>query len=428
MEDWIMESSGKQTHSSADNKARAALETLSLPLQECGEIAALRLSGALADALSQAEVQLMKEAGQALTPRERDDFLDAADLARVHRRSLAHDFMKHFEQRYVRACQRKNSALLGHVIDFDVKELRIVEHHVLDESLEPGLIAEAIQNASWKTLQALASHFRELLKSQDLLPNDIPLGPKLIEAATADAIRDQPWRHRSKHRLVRALRWGLAARVNLLYRDLVDHLNASDLRSSAPAKEKATRPEPQRSAAVEQPKTLWQRRSEAATSAVVPSSPEVVTDHETHQSKNIADAPKPMPEQVMAAVPGQITDMPSTPATVAPVATAEAAAAPTAAAPPEKALPDSCLEGLTTGTWLEYTEPGKTPSELKLAWISPRKSLYLLTNKQGERALSLKAVDFARLITEGQVRVMPTAQEAPVKGGAEAKHLVKKTA
>lgn len=475
----------------AGDTAGSGWSDLPPALRECGEIAVLRLSSALDDALAQTSELLFTEATEALTPHEREAFLDAAEFARHHRRGIVYDFMRHFEERFIRACHRRPSTLLGHSIDFDVKDLRIIEHHVLDDSLEPGKITEAIQNACWQTLQSLTTQFRDLLGDQDLMPRDIPLGPKIIEAATSDAIRDQPWRHKAKQRLAHALRWPLAARVNQLYRDLVDHLSARDLKAFSvtappPGRQAATPAEPQGQAARPVETALAPRddgpfeavrdttgqeslETDASTAAWdevarcldVAGLPQVVTDFlSCHWRKHLAaihagagpdsaawrDAVSTMDDLVwsLAAKPSRedclrlMEGMPDllrrlgegmdalklrpdirndlltfltrhhaelvkTSLAQAPSATSAMAvpAADPAPAPDDPGRIEKWMAGLKVGTWLEFREPGGDPRELKLAWISPHRSLFLLTNRQGERALSLSAEAFARMTREG---------------------------
>jgi hypothetical protein len=97
-------------------------------------------------------------------------------------------------------------------------------------------------------------------------------------------------------------------------------------------------------------------------------------------------------------------------------------------APPARQAPDELLAGLSVGSWLEFQEPDGAPRELKLAWISPRKSLYLLTNRQGERALSLSAVDFARALREGRAQAIHSPMESSGNEGSVSEQSIKKSA
>jgi hypothetical protein len=85
-------------------------------------------------------------------------------------------------------------------------------------------------------------------------------------------------------------------------------------------------------------------------------------------------------------------------------ATPPAAPAPTpqpVSAPPVEQAPETWLAELKVGTWLAFREPDGATRELKLAWVSPQRSLFLLTNRQGQRALSLSAADLAKCIRTG---------------------------
>lgn len=81
----------------------------------------------------------------------------------------------------------------------------------------------------------------------------------------------------------------------------------------------------------------------------------------------------------------------------------------------DAAAPTYSLTALQTGTWLEVRTPQGAIQKLKLAWISPQRNLFLLTNTLGERVLSLGADNFAALLREGHARVL---QAEPGKPGA----------
>ncbi|MEW5768898.1 MAG: DUF1631 family protein [Pseudomonadota bacterium] len=485
---------------------------LSQPLRECGEIAVLRLSGILADALEQAEQQLFKDATEALTHVERESLISAADFSRTRRSVLVIDFMKHFQQRYVRACEHKPDKLIGNVIDFDEKELKIVEHHVLDDSLEPGKIKEAVQNAGWRPLQTLLSQYKQLLDAPDLLLNDLPLGPRIVETAVADAIRDQHWPHQAKRRLVLALCWGLAARINLFYRDLADHLSAKDLRALArPAAAGIETvapavPEPQeRRAEPDGAAAQEAARREVARCLAGASVPQIIHGFLSSHWRPLlarlharfgADGPawieavRTMEDllwslgaktvqadriRLIEIMPGllkrldmglealgtpraardgffvelaklhaevvrlsleqpAITD--AAPPTAGTAATEARPAeppttiktAPVAPATDREAgmrtdgtpTTATLMAGLGAGTWLVFQEPGEAPRELKLAWISPHRGLFLLTNRQGQRALSLSAEAFAKVLEEGRARVLAPTDARQVRDETQA--------
>ena len=424
---------------------------LSLPLRECGEVAALRLASAFSEALTEAIDQLFVDAKEALTTHDREIAMKASELARTCRAGMVCDFMRHFETHYVKACEYRHDPLQGHNVGFDVKNLKIVDHHVLDDSLAPGMMAESIQNVCWHILQKLTAKFQGMLNAQSLSVGDLPLGPRVIERAVASAINDQVCRHDTKQRLERALRWGLASRVGQFYRDLADHLSAQDLRGDG-LRQEAVRQEGGRQEALRQ------------SSAPLPDAP--LPNATAAQALQTAAAPEPERVEVEALEPDLAST--STPApTVGGLAPpmirhsgegrnpeksttwtpAFAGVTGISNCPIQEVVetdlpaqfdkqPDeqpgeqsearsmqALLATLSVGTWLAISEPGTASKELKLAWISPRKSLFLLTNRQGERALSLTSASLLALLNEGRAVVKhlaPQPNDAKTPSTAEA--------
>jgi Protein of unknown function (DUF1631) len=508
-------------------------------LRECGEIAALRLSGALADALKRAADRLFLEATKADGFREREFLLDAAELARVRRRGLVADFGRDFERRYERACRRRPGFLSAMEIDFDPSQLKIVEHDLLEDTLDAGMIAETIQNACWETLYDLGKWYGILLDLRDLNPNDMPLAPKLIAAAVSGVLREQPWRHEAKALLARTLCRYLPDRVSLLYRDLLGHLVAGDLErsesenwpgdarspgsevreggpSGSPPEAPVEAPaEPRGAVSAEGPgparddeaAALAAAHQEVSRCMAATTLPDFVVELLTGQwqallagihrevgagSRAWADAVQTMDELAWSVTPkssradhvrlvegmsglmrrldlglgtlgcsyetrtrfffglteyeakivaeslareaaAQATPAPSAPPREGvPGAAPEPAAQPEPAAsvpPPEPGPPANPLEDLASGVWMELQEEDGSTREVKLAWISPRKSIYLLTNRQGRRALSLTAEELAAMLLEGRARVVDVAPgTANPAAGAGAEPGYKKSA
>lgn len=439
-----MNASGKNP--SGPNAADGAktMRDLALPLRECGEVSTLRLSAALSEALELAVDHLFEEAARSPSPQERESLIDAAELARQRRHALVCDFMRHFENRFTRACLRKHDVLAGDQIDFDADQLQVVEHHLLDDSLDPGKIAEAIQNTSWQALQRLTTQFQLMLRAQYLMPIDLPVGPKAIEVAVSDAIQDQLWRQRAKPKLARALRWPLAARVGLFYRDLADHLNARDLRMytdlgrspvgapvAAPAAAPASvatslealpvsSPVPP-PAPAETPASML-RAAQAAAQRVQESAVALAGTATNPGQEKPGPLTPPTPEgrEKQRAIEGR-TDERVGPGMATHEAAAELEALTRAmeaayqhqvavpdtaepAAPP--AAPEAAFQAPPVGTWLSYRDRSGVSMELKLAWVSPRGSLMLLTNRAGQRALSLTAPEFRRAAEEGRINLL----------------------
>jgi len=465
--------------SRCDPAKRDALAALPSTLRECGEVAGQRLAGVLFDALSQAEELLFSNSAQALTHGECEVMLNAAEFARLHRERMVEDFLRHFEHRYVRACQFKPTVMTAFQIDFDASQLEVVQHDLLDDSLEPGMLAEAIQNASWVALNDLTNFFGILLDAESIKPNDMPLSPKLIEAAVSEAVREQLWRHDAKSHVIRSLRKFFPDRVGLIYRDLAIYLrpilSISVLPEALPASsshEASFELMNDHSYAFSEEVSCVEEVVEKTTDtsilvpanevieyAMVAARGELVRRHlaletvmPTSQavlvSPLLPEVPLEVPPEVMPEVP------PEVPPEVAPVEAvvvenllaapplpdrAEPAAfletsqpfsqntPPTRESPISKAQAALALAGLTCGTRIEFLELDGSSTPLKVTWISPHKSLYLMTNREKKRTLSMGIDDLAAALSEGNMRIVMPSKH-PASASAYPRQQAKKSA
>ena len=427
--------------SRSDAAAQAAWAALSPELRECGEIAGQRLALVLSDALRQTEELLFSASAQALTQGECEAILDAAEFARARKDSLVGDFRKHFEQRYIRACLYKPSAISGFRIDFDFGQLQIVKHDLLDDSLDPGKIEEAIKSASWATLQNLTRCFAPLLGNETIKSSDIPLSPRMIEAAVSDAIRDQLWRHEAKNQLIRGLRRFLPERVSQLYRDLTEHMYPMTGLTEADVVEVEVEAEVE-VAEIEPPPAValgcLETRTDAMPREASGSPPEdavIELALAAAHDMELRSQAEP-PAQPVAPLPASLP-APALPEPVARTVVPRQPSLPVPAIPPieaehsEPVQSTARMDELEIGVWLEFQAADGSVNSLKLAWISPRKNLYLLTNRQGERALSMRADDLADALGAGRARLAkaPTnALPARIQPGNEPVRRAKKTA
>lgn len=407
----------------SNTAARAEWDALPMPLRECGEIAGQRLSVMLFDALHQAEEALFSASTQALTRGECELMLNAAEFARVRRERMVEDFIRHFEQRYASACRYKPVIMTSFQIDFDASQLAYVKHDLLDDSLEPGKLAEAIQNAGWVALQALTRLFGILLAAETLKPNDMPLSPKLIEAAVADAARDQPWRHEAKSLVVRSLRRFIPDRVGLIYRDIYQHMApmvghvevatmpASRL-SDMPERLDPLLTEP----VVELEEPMLEMQGETLVEAPLVTGDQAANDR-FDASQAIELAVLAMRSEVerrqlapTTCVP-EIADTESVEPAVVSLASPEMqepipVVPPTRQETPHAERVPATLDELKLGAWLELRDAEGTTKALKVAWISPQKHLYLMTNRQRGRALSMAAEELDAALREGRARIV----------------------
>ncbi len=75
---------------------------------------------------------------------------------------------------------------------------------------------------------------------------------------------------------------------------------------------------------------------------------------------------------------------------------------------PEPVADDSVLtvEGLQRGMWLEFLQKDDVAKKVKLAWVSPLRSLYIFTTTDKQEAFSLSAEDLAQTFRENRVQVV----------------------
>lgn len=444
------------------------------PLRECGEIAATRLAAAFSDALRQAADHLFATGARHSPSPDQRMWLDAADFARQRRQDMVDAFRKHFLHRYALACRHGALRPAAAMPRYDMHPLAIVEHEVLDNGLDGEMLVEAIRNGTWHALHELTKWFREVQATPDLIPNEMPLSPKLVGGAITDAIQDQFWGLEAKHRLLRALCRALPEPINRLYQDLTVHMawagasvsDEEDMEAgmSVPTEVRAgtDAAEPAAAAPMREPPDA--KHAAAAQAAVAgrlsdPRLPGLV--HEflsgpwsdlmarlhrdegpggrawsaaldtmddlcrsllpAEDGETRALRMRELPELVRRLRQG-LAALESAPDAhdtfFARLADCHVRLLSTPHVPPSPPVTfdsaDVPLDSLEVGTWLAFTDTDSAPRELKLAWISPHRKLFILTNQRGERALSLNAKDLAARLRDGHARVVrgPNAARA----------------
>jgi hypothetical protein len=61
------------------------------------------------------------------------------------------------------------------------------------------------------------------------------------------------------------------------------------------------------------------------------------------------------------------------------------------------------VDELERGMWLDFTRPDEQVYRFKLAWISPKRTSFIFTNRQGYEAFSISAEDLVNQCREGLV-------------------------
>lgn len=205
---------GKATRSAFERLVEQEWASLSATLQECGEIAVMRLSQALADAVANAATKMFDQANQSRTPAERERWLAAADFSRAIRISLGHDFARHLQAKYCHACKQ---AVGGDAADEDA--LRLVDHNNALGNLDTEFDKQFGQFVTRDSLERISENYGVLLGAE-VAPSNAPIGPAVIQAALSDTFRTLPGNSDVKQRLLRTLYPEFLVRVGMLYRDL----------------------------------------------------------------------------------------------------------------------------------------------------------------------------------------------------------------
>lgn len=76
-------------------------------------------------------------------------------------------------------------------------------------------------------------------------------------------------------------------------------------------------------------------------------------------------------------------------------------------APPMATSPE--LARLKRGSWIAYRQDDGVEVRAKLSWVSPLKGIYLFTNRQGQRAMSINAEGLEAKLRAGEVRLLDAA-------------------
>jgi hypothetical protein len=87
-------------------------------------------------------------------------------------------------------------------------------------------------------------------------------------------------------------------------------------------------------------------------------------------------------------------------------AKADAEAARQAAPEPEEEDAIIEVDSLTRGMWLEFEQEDGSSGKVKLAWISPQRTLYIFSTAARQEAFSMSGVDLARRFREGSAQVV----------------------
>lgn len=204
-------------------------------LHEVGEIVGMRTAQLLPQALERAATSLYRQAEQAIDMEKRLLNMEAAQLAQHRLTHLPADFRRHFDRRFPAACRRdplRRHSLLDIV---DPAQLRIMDETRLEAALDATDLIRALEDGCQQPLHGLLHQFRQLLQDPDLPPAQLPIGPRVLGQALAQALGEHPSARAPKLKILQALALHLPALIQPLYRDTRSYIDQHYSPAEAPA-------------------------------------------------------------------------------------------------------------------------------------------------------------------------------------------------
>ncbi len=203
-------------------------------LREVGEIVAVRMADLLPQALQRAASSLYRQAEQAIDMEKRLLNMEAGQLAQHRLTHLPADFRRHFDRRIPAACRRDPMRRHGLLDIVDPADLRILDETLLEAALDASDLVRALEDGCQQPLHGLLHEFRRLLRDPDLPPAQLPIGPRVLGQALAQALGEYPSGRAPKLKVLQALALHLPALLQPLYRDLLSHIGGQLSQAEAP--------------------------------------------------------------------------------------------------------------------------------------------------------------------------------------------------
>ena len=72
---------------------------------------------------------------------------------------------------------------------------------------------------------------------------------------------------------------------------------------------------------------------------------------------------------------------------------------------------DASAQLLTRGVWFEVAEPGTAPHRCRLSWVSPMRTRFLFTNREGFDAFVRSEREVANMLRLGHLQLL---EQAPI--------------
>jgi len=192
-------------------------------LNECRDLAVVRLTTAFAQILDRVGDLLMDRAGKTDVREEQQMFLDARGTLMAERPSL----MAEFERQLRKIIDERVSGKTEPKADFskvDARNLTLVETVSMDEAVLTGNITRVVENLCHDELATLNRGVGYLLGYPDMPTEGNPLGPATIVGAFSKAVNSLKTDRRIKFQIMKDLNQAQLGEINTIYAYLNEHL------------------------------------------------------------------------------------------------------------------------------------------------------------------------------------------------------------
>jgi len=192
-------------------------------LNECRDLAVVRLTTAFAQILDRVGDLLMDRAGKTDVREEQQMFLDARGTLMAERPSL----MAEFERQLRKIIDERVSGKTEPKADFskvDARNLTLVETVSMDEAVLTGNITRVVENLCHDELATLNRGVGYLMGDPDMPTEGNPLGPATIVGAFSRAVNSLKTDRRIKFQIMKDLNQAQLGEINTIYAYLNEHL------------------------------------------------------------------------------------------------------------------------------------------------------------------------------------------------------------
>jgi len=212
-------------------RTRQPSRELTRVLNECRDLAIVRLTTAFAQILDRVGDLLMDRAAKSVVREEQQMFLDARGTLKSERPAL----MAEFERQLRKLIDDRIAGRNEPKADFskvDASNLTLVETTSMDEEVLTGNITRVVENLCHDELAALNRGVGYLLGQPDLPTDRNPLGPSTIVGAFTKAVDSLKTDRKTKFQIMKDLNQAQLGDINAIYAHLNQHLTRLNMMPS----------------------------------------------------------------------------------------------------------------------------------------------------------------------------------------------------